>query len=104
MSLWRRLWWLHDLPWLVSPVPAEEQTRCRESSAGDQRAGIAFGTEKVTGHGVLTLEKSCLQREPLDWGCTEVGEWETRIDHVIAAGAGGWYVKLRAHQKEGLSP
>ena len=42
------------------------------------------------------MEKSCLQREALDWGCMEVGEWAVR--------AGGRYVRLRAHQKEGLSP
>lgn len=40
--------------------------------------------ERVTRCGVLTLEKSCLQREVLDWGCTAAGEWEMRIDRVIA--------------------
>lgn len=46
---------------------------------------IAFVMERVTRCGVLALEKSCLQREVSDWGCTEAGEWERCIDRVIAA-------------------
>ena len=36
--LWRGLWWLCDPDWLITPLSAEEEGRCRKSSSGDQGA------------------------------------------------------------------